>query len=406
MRRLSALLLWFGVTQIQALTYEGLRELIESQRLTRIEDVIPQLPPEFHEHYTLMHTSRSLQGASPTAPRGILFGKDAKLVISFGGDPQLNGFDTLEVIQFRADRREFEFRQIRFPEGDTTKTVDFSPANPSLCMGCHTNRLRPNWERYPEWPGAYGSADDNPTNEELTNLKTFNEKHSSGPRYRSLKRLPGSDASPYETQRRGRLRFRPNFRLGSALFAYQADALAASLQTHPRYQKIRPLFAMSRLACKEMPETLKVNLVEMFGETAVQPLAKWTEPTPRNVFAFLLRAVGFSPKKFSTELVVPPDVEPYFFHGGIPKDFEEPYENGVLELTDLVMNRMLRHLAETNLEIKEHLAEFRWIERRFKNDPLDAELAGSMDDIMRFHNHVKLKGACGALAREYQKSFW
>src|SRR5688572_936104 len=71
------------------LTYESVRARIEECSLRRIEEVLAALPDTHLANYTLMHRSRSLHGSSVENPRAILFGKDAKFVLTFNGDPLL-----------------------------------------------------------------------------------------------------------------------------------------------------------------------------------------------------------------------------------------------------------------------------------------------------------------------------
>ncbi len=386
-------------------TYEDLKALIETNNLTRIEDVIEQLPAEFNSHYCLMHTSRSLQGASPQAPRALLFGKDAKLIIAFTGAPHLGNYAALEVMQFRQDTQQFEMRQISFPqEIGRRSTVQFSEKNPSACLSCHSTHPRPNWEKYPEWPGAYGSLDDYPTGDELAQFKDFREKVMPTGRYRFLKTREGSQATPFETKRRGRLRFRPNFQLAVLTFAYQADALKALLKRHPQYQKFQILFALGRLKCEGVKLNFEMELKQLFGENAAGPLGPWEAPVLTNIHAYILRGAGISEKKFKTALLVneDPKADPYFFHSGIPKNLLDEKE-GVIELSDLLMARMMQEMAQEISELKPYFKHARWIEKRFGDDPLDRPRATELDDLVRLYDHRTLKGACDTLSRHYSK---
>src|ERR1700692_2757687 len=96
-------------------TYEDLITVIQEKKLNSIEAVLSHLPREMLSNFTLMQDSLSLQKADPLHPRAILFGTDAKLVCSFGGNPQLAGYDSLECYQYRDSSRSFDFREIVFP---------------------------------------------------------------------------------------------------------------------------------------------------------------------------------------------------------------------------------------------------------------------------------------------------
>ncbi len=143
------------------------------------------------------------------------------------------------MVQFRDFTKEFEFHRVQFPhEVGENGDVNFSETNPATCITCHTKKPRPNWERYDEWPGAYGKKDDFPKGEELLALEAFLKKGMPFGRYRFLTRLEGSSSAPYEIKERGRLRFRPNFRLNALTFAYQAEHLLALLRQHPKFSEV------------------------------------------------------------------------------------------------------------------------------------------------------------------------
>jgi hypothetical protein len=124
--------------------------------------ILKQQQPELFSRFTLMRESKSLQSASPANPRAIVFGLDAKFVISFNGSPDQNGFYQIEMIQFVDSAplgARFEMREINFdPQG--TDVAQLSEINPSKCARCHGSDPKPIWESYDNWPGAYGEEDD------------------------------------------------------------------------------------------------------------------------------------------------------------------------------------------------------------------------------------------------------
>ncbi|RZA02074.1 MAG: hypothetical protein EOP11_16975, partial [Proteobacteria bacterium] len=145
------------------LNFEKLLSLINQQGITTIEGLVAALPFQMRDsNYVAMYRSRSLQAASPTAPRILSFTPTARFILSFnGGEPSQRGHDTVEIIQFREADSRFEFRELTF--SDRARPA-VSEANPKKCMECHQaqNRsavdMRPNWEPYNAWPGAFGSA--------------------------------------------------------------------------------------------------------------------------------------------------------------------------------------------------------------------------------------------------------
>lgn len=147
----------------KSLSFSQLQSMLEGAGSENVEQALLTLKeknPEFFTRYILMYRSRSLQQSSYLAPRALLVGPAAKLVISFNGDPSHRGYQNLEVMEYFDEGQRFEFREISFKKG---KGPIFSKANPQRCLVCHQNSKRtvadprPNWEPYSLWPGAYGS---------------------------------------------------------------------------------------------------------------------------------------------------------------------------------------------------------------------------------------------------------
>jgi hypothetical protein len=163
------------------LTFEKLSEQIDSLRIRTIEDLISLLPPYMkNDNYVLMYRSRSLQAASPESPRAILYTPSARLILSFnGGTPGTRGADTIELVQFRDGTKSFEFREIYFPKNGSP---EISPPNPRKCLECHQSPvrknvdLRPNWEPYNVWPGAFGSNSGRINNGPLKKSESFTKQ--------------------------------------------------------------------------------------------------------------------------------------------------------------------------------------------------------------------------------------
>jgi hypothetical protein len=150
----------------EEMNFEKLLTLINQQGVTTIEGLLPLLPFQMRDsNYVMMYRSRSLQGATPEAPRILSFTPTARFILSFnGGDPAQRGHNTVEIIQFRMGEDRFEFRELTFDGRNGPKV---SEANPKKCLECHQSAaranvdMRPNWEPYNAWPGAVGSADGN-----------------------------------------------------------------------------------------------------------------------------------------------------------------------------------------------------------------------------------------------------
>ncbi|MBS1959906.1 MAG: hypothetical protein JST80_10565 [Bdellovibrionales bacterium] len=218
--------------------YEDLSSLIQTKSIRTIESLLPVLPTDFRSHYTLIHTSRSLQGASRTNPRVVLYGSDGRLSCSFNGDAtQLRG-DTFECIQFRTSTRKFDFRQIQFPKRGSSDPVMFSESGKSSdgkvsCLGCHGGSdPRPNWGEYPKWPGTYGSFHDR-MQEDDKDFQEWLKAKPAHPRYRYLEQ---NDEEP-------------NLHYGMLVTRYLALRNARILEEKvPLYKRLG--FAVKALNCR------------------------------------------------------------------------------------------------------------------------------------------------------------
>jgi hypothetical protein len=238
----------------QTFTYEDLVSLIQNKNLKSMEEVLPQLPEDLRANYTLMYKSRALQQASYLNPRAILFGRDAKFILTFNGDQSAFGFETLETIQFRPEERSFDFRQIAFPTAQNgLKNVEFSQRNKTAdgrvsCTSCHGSDPRPNWDHYSLWQGAYGGDDDELTDERPM-YDEFVRGRSAHPLYKWLIQGPRPNDPYLESPNYVGLHDRPNLRLsdfvGSLNSLRAMRILEGKLKT---WQKLG--FAVHALNCE------------------------------------------------------------------------------------------------------------------------------------------------------------
>jgi hypothetical protein len=164
------------------LTFTKLRRLIQSRRLSTVEstlEVLHQEYPEYLSFHTLMYKSLSLHESSFTEPRAIVFGPDAKFILTFNGNRRQRGGNAIEVVEYNEQLKQFEFREIAFSYGNSAafgelglrrdeilirnRGVLISKPNPRKCQQCHGQNNSPIWASYFVWPGAYGSNDDHLT---------------------------------------------------------------------------------------------------------------------------------------------------------------------------------------------------------------------------------------------------
>jgi hypothetical protein len=214
-------------------SFEDLQDKITRCQIQRVDDLLPLLSKEHLSHYVLLHHSESLQGASKDDPRAILYGKDAKLVLSWNGKPDQVRYNNIEVLVFRDATQSFEARDIEFPkDGAKQVPVQFSNANPALCLSCHQNDPRPNWQTYPLWPVAFGGEDDVDFRagegvhfQDSKEFQSFLKGEKKKGRYRFLSDLPVVDL--------------PNTTFGSLLQALNLKRVARKIAAAPELQKYR-----------------------------------------------------------------------------------------------------------------------------------------------------------------------
>lgn len=198
----------FGVKPALAapLTAEELEDLVRTARITSVDQLLEYLPAELRKNFSLMRSTRNLvQGASPNTPRIVLFSDDGKFMMAVAGSADMLGGQTVEMFtqgkdgQYTAARGQFQ--NGRF-------SIDHQPTS---CRNCHGHPLRPIWDGYPNWVGAYGSHHDlmrphdpmqdrRQNNEHYRNhsqeardLKAFQEKAAREGRYRQLIGLARAD---------------------------------------------------------------------------------------------------------------------------------------------------------------------------------------------------------------------
>jgi cytochrome c553 len=225
---------------------DRLLQSISEQRVTTLEGALRLLPTSTRSHFALVFNSRSLQEASFENPRAVLFGNDARFVVTFNGKAGQRGFDTLEIMEFDDRSNRFAFREIQF-SGDSTpgQGASVSEANPAKCGACHGQPQRPVWDTFPAWPGAYGEQYRAPlTRPELDGLGAFLKAQPTHPRFQALEAVQVF-ADPYTFVPGAKVLYAgaeiepPNAVLSQLLAKLNARMIAHELAAAPRFQTYR-----------------------------------------------------------------------------------------------------------------------------------------------------------------------
>ncbi len=125
-------------------TVDNLIQIIEKDKIKTVEEALHVISDDFFSfnNYQLFFKSYSPQPASEIYPRVILFGEKDHLRIGF--NHKMGDEKDLEIMQWREDEQNWEFREIKFKNN----IAHISKPNPRMCLGCHGfEKRRPMVER-------------------------------------------------------------------------------------------------------------------------------------------------------------------------------------------------------------------------------------------------------------------
>ncbi len=248
--------------QAAGFDFASLQSLLSHQDIGSVEELIAALPAAQRNRYALVFESRSLQGASPENPRVILFGPDARFIVTFNGSPAQQGFRVVETMEFDDASKEFRLRELLFPERAAgPDQVVVSEVNPQRCTGCHGAPPRPVWDTFPLWPGAYGERyRASLSARERAGLAAFLALQPTHPRYGELldvKRFadPQTFRSSALTQYAGIPAEPPNAELSVYLGRLQSQSIARQLVRQPGFDLYRyALLGLADTACGRLAD--------------------------------------------------------------------------------------------------------------------------------------------------------
>ena len=269
--------------------FASLKKVIEDKNLASIAEVLPYLSESFRSRYALMFQSRSLHGSDFENPRVLLYGKDAKFIVSFNGAAEQKNYAALEISEFDEHRKEFQYREILFPEDMKTKgPVTFSSANPEKCAQCHGTPARPLWDTHPLWPGAYGERYLTPLSlTEQQGLTKFLAQQALHPRYKYLSHVETftNKETFYPTAKTlyyGSAKESPNAELSKFLSRYNSERIIQIIQKMPNFEKYQ--YALLGSLSQEcggvenfMPFTWRPDFIKKYKDFESFTLSKNTE---------------------------------------------------------------------------------------------------------------------------------
>jgi hypothetical protein len=122
--------------------------------ISSLAGLLESLPAWLHSNHILVEGTRSANLASLEHPRVLLFGSDARFLMSFGSHPDDPAREVIDLAELE-DGGHWKFRSLDFRTSPPTLSPD-----DSACTGCHADPPRPFWGSYPNWPGAFGPVRD------------------------------------------------------------------------------------------------------------------------------------------------------------------------------------------------------------------------------------------------------
>ncbi|QTN25703.1 hypothetical protein HZ992_12430 [Rhizobacter sp. AJA081-3] len=161
---------------IDDLSIAGIQRFLAQNNVRDVKTLMEALPPFMRASYTLVEKSRSLQTASVTNPRIILFGGGSRLLMGIATDPDSPTREHIEVGELLADGT-WNFKAIN---------VTTNQADGSACAACHGAQPRPIWKEYNQWPGMFGNDGDGMTLTQLQSMRRIHATQATSDRFRVL----------------------------------------------------------------------------------------------------------------------------------------------------------------------------------------------------------------------------
>jgi hypothetical protein len=273
---------FLGNSELVNYSYADLRKDYESNRWTKIEDLLTYLSlkfPSVRDRVAFVYRSRSLQGATPDNPRMIYFGS-RKFALAVNGSSDLVGGDRIEILDFETDGT-IKPREII----QVANTLQFDD-HPTSCAACHGVEAKPIFDTYLVWPGFFGSEDDRTFQgknfeayrfKEYDYVSTFLTTYKSNPRYKHFSYE--MDLNYYGTKD-----FR-NERLNILLSYVNNRRIIKQIESSKSAALFKPLakdLALLKAKVGNQFEYKSVDLIKLLGDKAPT-----TDP---NLFASFLAA--------------------------------------------------------------------------------------------------------------------
>ncbi len=235
---------------------------IESGRrddIKSVDDFLMALPPTVRQSMIFIADSRSLQESTVQAPRVLVKTPNSDVVLSFGTDPSLRGYDAIEMTVWNGKTAKVEMAELRFPADSSDERLRASGKvsvehNPQKCVVCHSEPRRWTIDPYRFWAGHIPWTEDalNKGSIEVEWYKEFLRKVESGqPRWRALRPMETIAEIDQALERTGRYQIKstqsettqpnntPSLDMSHQFLIYNGCRIAHELAARPDWNKIK-----------------------------------------------------------------------------------------------------------------------------------------------------------------------
>ncbi len=264
----------------------------DSSSVNTVSKFLKRLPEAYRSHFVLQYASNSLHEATAETPRMIFFGPDSRLLMAVSGEPSDLRYNIIEFIEFNAKTSRYEFHELDFSSSQKPKLI----SNPSSCKNCHGSSLRPNWEPYDLWPGAYGTLHDtikqkSQENAQFSNFLNLLKNSKLAHRYSALPdaffltQKTAAGSSNYYTASRGT---GLNSTMSILTSFANRERIARLIIESPLHDSYRYAITAALIGCSEpietfIPEKYRENHVRLFEEVLRETRLKLSENLQRKI---------------------------------------------------------------------------------------------------------------------------
>ena len=163
------------------LSIAGIDYYVHANGTRSIEELLDALPDRMGESFVLMEESRSRHRASIDHPRIIMYGVDARFILSVSDHPEDPLREVAEMAKLDPETGQWLFRALDFTSGEPEMGAD-----DLSCRGCHGDPVRPIWGSYPNWPGAFAGSDEDLSGGQVNSLMQLKAEQANSDRFHRL----------------------------------------------------------------------------------------------------------------------------------------------------------------------------------------------------------------------------